>query len=46
MSVLDDILVDVRADLAERQSRVSLDDLKSRAEGRPDCRNPLPSASR
>ena len=42
MSVLDDILVDVRADLAERQARVSLDDLKARAEGRPDCRNPLP----
>jgi indole-3-glycerol phosphate synthase len=42
VSVLDDILVDVRADLAERQSRVSLDELKARAEGRPDCRNPLP----
>ena len=38
MSVLDDILVDVRADLAERQARVSLDELKARAEGRPDCR--------
>jgi indole-3-glycerol phosphate synthase len=36
--VLDDILVDVRADLAERQARVSLDELKARAEGRPDCR--------
>jgi len=42
VSVLDDILVDVRADLADRQARVSLDDLKARAEGRPDCRNPLP----
>ena len=42
MSVLDDILVDVRADLAERQSRVSLDELKAKAEGRPDCRNPIP----
>ena len=42
MSVLDDILVDVRADLAERQSRVPLDQLKAKAEGRPDCRNPLP----
>ncbi len=42
MSVLDDILVDVRADLAERQARVSLDELKAKAEGRPDCRNPLP----
>jgi indole-3-glycerol phosphate synthase len=42
VSVLDDILVGVRADLAERQERVSLDDLKARAEGRPDCRNPMP----
>jgi indole-3-glycerol phosphate synthase len=42
VTVLDDILVGVRADLAERQARVSLDELKSRAEGRPDCRNPLP----
>jgi len=42
VSVLDDILVDVRADLAERQDRVSLDELKAKAEGRPDCRNPLP----
>jgi indole-3-glycerol phosphate synthase len=42
VSVLDDILVDVRADLAQRQARVSLDELKSRAEGHPDCRNALP----
>jgi indole-3-glycerol phosphate synthase len=42
VSVLDDILVDVRADLAARQERVSLDELKAKAEGRPDCRNPLP----
>lgn len=42
MSVLDDILVDVRADLAARQERVSLDDLKERAAGRPECRNPMP----
>ena len=42
VSVLDDILVDVRADLAERQARVSLDELKAKAEGRPDCRNPIP----
>ena len=42
MSVLDDILVDVRADLAQRQSQVSLDELKARAEGRPDCQNALP----
>jgi indole-3-glycerol phosphate synthase len=42
VSVLDDILVDVRADLAERQAQVSLDELKAKAEGRPDCRNPIP----
>ena len=42
MSVLDDILVGVRADLAERQSRVSLDELKSLAARQPDCRNPVP----
>ncbi|MGZ4595231.1 MAG: indole-3-glycerol phosphate synthase TrpC [Actinomycetes bacterium] len=42
MSVLDDILTGVRADLAVRQERVSLDDLKARAAGRPDCINPLP----
>ena len=35
MSVLDDILVGVREDLAERQSRVSLDELKDRAVARP-----------
>lgn len=42
MSVLDDILVDVRADLAARQALVSIDDLKARAAGRPGCRNPVP----
>ena len=35
MSVLDDILVGVREDLAERQSRTSLDELKDRAAARP-----------
>ena len=35
MSVLDDLLVGVREDLAERQSRTSLDELKARAEARP-----------
>ncbi|MCY7363847.1 MAG: indole-3-glycerol phosphate synthase TrpC [Frankiaceae bacterium] len=35
MSVLDDILVGVREDLAERQSRTALDDLKERAAARP-----------
>lgn len=42
VSVLDDILVDVRADLAERQAQVSLEELKARAAGVPDCRNPVP----
>jgi len=42
VSVLDDILVDVRADLQLRQSQVSLDELKARAAGRPDCHNPIP----
>jgi indole-3-glycerol phosphate synthase len=42
VSVLDDILVGVRADLAERQERVSLDELKSLAARVPDCRNPVP----
>ncbi|MGW7592666.1 indole-3-glycerol-phosphate synthase TrpC, partial [Streptomyces rubiginosohelvolus] len=31
MSVLDEIIDGVRADLAERQARVSLDELKERA---------------
>ena len=35
MSVLDDILVGVREDLAERQSRVSLEQLKEQAAARP-----------
>jgi indole-3-glycerol phosphate synthase len=42
VSVLDDILVDVRADLAQRQARVSLEELKARAAGVPECRNPVP----
>lgn len=42
MSVLDDILAGVRADLAERQSQVSLDELKARAATRPPCRNAIP----
>ena len=42
MSVLDDILRDVRADLAARQERVTLDDLKSSVASRDPCRNPLP----
>jgi indole-3-glycerol phosphate synthase len=42
VSVLDDILTDVRADLTARQKRVPLDALKARAGGRPGCVNPLP----
>lgn len=41
MSVLDDILAGVRADLAARQEAVSLDELKARAANVPDCRNPM-----
>ncbi len=41
MSVLDDILADVRVDLAARQHQVSLDTLKSQAARRPPCRNSL-----
>lgn len=43
MSVLDDILVGVRADLATRQEQVSLDMLKARAAEREGCRNVLPA---
>ena len=42
MSVLDDIVLGVREDLAQRQQLVSLDELKAKAEHRPDCLNPLP----
>ena len=42
MSVLDDILVDVRADLDARQAQVPLEDLKAKAAKRPDCLNPVP----
>ena len=42
MSVLDDILADVRVDLAARQERVSLDELKAMAASRPSCLNALP----
>jgi indole-3-glycerol phosphate synthase len=42
VSVLDDILLDVRADLTARQESVPLDELKARAEGRPACMNPMP----
>jgi indole-3-glycerol phosphate synthase len=42
VSVLDDILVGVLADLAARQAQTSLDELKARAARRPECRNPMP----
>lgn len=43
MSVLDEILADVRTDLATRQEQVSLDELKSRAAEREPCRNAMPA---
>lgn len=43
MSVLDDILAGVRADLAERQSVVSLEELKDRAASMPATRPLLPT---
>jgi indole-3-glycerol phosphate synthase len=41
VSVLDDILVGVRVDLAARQELVSLDELKGRAGQRPPCLNAI-----
>ena len=41
VSVLDDILVGVRADLAARQELVSLDELKAQAAQRPPCLNAI-----
>lgn len=42
VSVLDDILDGVRADLAERQQQVSLDQLKAATERQPPARDPMP----
>ncbi|MEQ7009635.1 indole-3-glycerol phosphate synthase TrpC [Actinopolymorpha sp. B17G11] len=42
MSVLDDILDGVRADLAERQARVSIEDLKARTAHLPYAIDPMP----
>ncbi|MDR0504516.1 MAG: indole-3-glycerol phosphate synthase TrpC [Bifidobacteriaceae bacterium] len=42
MSVLDEILTGVSADLAERQAAVPLDELKRRAERQTSALNPLP----
>ncbi len=43
MSVLDDILDGVRADLAERQQRTSIEQLKERAAKQPDAKDALPA---
>jgi indole-3-glycerol phosphate synthase len=42
MTVLDDILAGVREDLAERQARISLDDLKLEAQRKPESKDPMP----
>ncbi|MGW6198913.1 indole-3-glycerol phosphate synthase TrpC [Kribbella sp. NPDC055110] len=42
MTVLDDILAGVKADLAERQALVGLDDLKLEAQRKPDAKDPMP----
>jgi indole-3-glycerol phosphate synthase len=39
VSVLDDIIVGVREDLAARQTTISLDELKDRAQGQPPARD-------
>ncbi|MFP5345698.1 MAG: indole-3-glycerol phosphate synthase TrpC [Actinomycetes bacterium] len=46
MSVLDEIIADVRKDLAERQERVSLDDLKQRAARRPEAKDAVAALRR
>ena len=43
MTVLDDILVGVREDLAARQAEISLDDLKRDARRMPEARDPMPA---
>lgn len=43
MTVLDDILVGVREDLAIRQSEISLDDLKAEALRQPEAKDPMPA---
>ncbi len=42
MTVLDDIVAGVREDLAERQARVSLDDLKREVQRIPSAKDPMP----
>jgi indole-3-glycerol phosphate synthase len=43
MSVLDEIIADVRVDLAERQERIPLEDLKEAARRAPEARDPMPA---
>ncbi len=43
MSVLDDIIDGVRVDLAERQARVTLDELRAAAESAPPALDPMPA---
>src|SRR6476646_8580052 len=43
MSVLDEIIDGVRVDLAERQARTPLDDLKRAARRAPDSLDPMPA---
>jgi len=45
MSVLDEIIEGVRVDLAERETAVSLDDLKEAARRAPDALDPMPAFS-
>jgi indole-3-glycerol phosphate synthase len=43
MSVLDEIIDDVRVDLAEREARTTLDDLKEAARRAPEALDPMPA---
>lgn len=43
MSILDEIVAGVRADLADRQAKVGLDELKELAAAQPTSRDPLPT---
>jgi len=43
MSVLDEIIDDVRVDLAEREARTTLDDLKEAARRAPEALDPMPT---
>lgn len=43
VSILDEIIAGVRADLAHRQARVSIEELKELAAAQPSVRDPLPA---